>query len=104
MNPGQDSQHAACQPLVLLTAPDCHLCDHGREVLDRLARELGFSWVEVSTQSSRGQALAAVAPPLRPVLLTPGGQALAAGRLSERRLRRDLARLIEDEEKEFAHG
>ena len=73
--------------LILLTAPDCHLCSHAQRVLD----DLGLGWREVSTDSPEGARLAAGAPPLRPLLLDPGGSVVAAGRLSARRLRRDLA-------------
>ena len=69
--------------LVLLTAADCHLCEHGREVLD----ELGLDWREVPAASEEGRALEAVAPPMRPVLFRDG-RVVAYGRLSARRLRR----------------
>jgi hypothetical protein len=74
--------------LVLLTAPDCHLCEHGRGVLD----ELGVDWREVSTGSDEGRRLEATAPPMRPVLYAIDGRAVAYGRLSARRLRKQLAR------------
>ena len=73
--------------LVLLTAPDCHLCGHGRQVLDELAAD----WREVSTDSEEGRRLAAAAPPMRPVLYTADGRLVAYGRLSLKRLRRQLA-------------
>jgi hypothetical protein len=72
--------------LVLLTAPDCHLCGHGREVLG----ELGSEWREVSDASEEGQRLAVAAPPLRPVLYAADGSVVAYGRLSLKRLRRQL--------------
>lgn len=75
--------------LILLTAPDCHLCRHARRVLD----DLGLGWREVSTDSPEGARLAAGATPLRPLLLSPGGSVVASGRLSAKRLRRDLAPL-----------
>jgi hypothetical protein len=71
---------------VLLTAPDCHLCGHGREVLE----ELGSEWREVSTTSAEGQRPAVAAPPLRPVLYATDGSVVAYGRLSLKRLRRQL--------------
>jgi hypothetical protein len=76
--------------LVLLTAPDCHLCEHAHEVLAALAAERDLSWCDVAVDSSEGQRLAATAPPLRPVLFTSDGQILAYGRLSAKRLRREL--------------
>ena len=79
-------------PFLLLTARDCHLCAHGREVLDALAREGRLRWREVDTESAEGRRLAAAAPPLRPVLFDPAGRVVAYGRLSAKRLRRRLRR------------
>lgn len=76
--------------LVLLTARDCHLCAHGRDVLDALAAEGLLSWREVDADCDEGRRLAATAPPLRPVLYGGDGRVLAYGRLSARRLRREL--------------
>jgi hypothetical protein len=74
--------------LVLLTSPDCHLCGHGRKVLG----DLGADWREVSTDCEEGRRLEAAAPPMRPVLYAGDGRVLAYGRLSGRRLRKQLAR------------
>lgn len=74
------------RPFVLLTAADCHLCVHGRVVLDELAVE----WREVGDTSAEGQAIARTAPPMRPVLLGDDGRVLAYGRLSLKRLRKQL--------------
>ena len=74
--------------LVLLTAPDCHLCDHGKQVLDQMADEGLVSWREVDGESDEGLALTATAPPLRPVLFGEDGRVVAYGRLSAKRLRR----------------
>jgi hypothetical protein len=80
------------RPLVLLTAPDCHLCAHAREVLDTLAAEGLLRWRELDADSVEGARLAATAPPLRPVLLDETGAVIAYGRLSQRRLVRELGR------------
>jgi len=77
---------------VLLTARECHLCAHGREVLGGLAAEGLLDWREVDADSDEGRALAEGAPPLRPVLYDADGHVVAYGRLSARRLRR--ARLL----------
>lgn len=88
------------ESLVLLTAPDCHLCGHGAAVLDAL----GAPWREVSTTSPEGAELARRTPPLRPVLLAPDGEVIAYGRLSERRLRRELPRRGVPTGLERSHG
>ena len=74
--------------LLLLTAPDCHLCEHAKGVLV----QLGVRWREIDADGDEGRALAATAPPLRPVLFGADGRVLGYGRLSARRLRRQLAR------------
>ena len=78
--------------LVLLTAPDCHLCEHGRAVLDALE----VDWREVPDTTLEGKVIAATAPPMRPVLLADDGRVIAYGRLSPKRLRRqrDRAKVI----------
>ena len=80
------------RPLVLLTAPDCHLCEHGRAVLDELADAGVCAWRGVESDSPEGRALAAGAPPLRPVLFDADGRVLGYGRLSKRRLQKTLSR------------
>ena len=75
-------------PFVLLTSAGCHLCGHGRQVLD----ELGLPWREVDAESEEGRGLGLTAPPLRPVLFDADGRVLAYGRLSLRRLRREIRR------------
>ena len=75
--------------LVFVTAPDCHLCEHGREVLDALEVERR----EISAESDEAARLAARGIPLAflPVL-TDGASVIGYGRLSEKRLRKELVR------------
>jgi hypothetical protein len=55
------------------------------------ARERGLlSWHEVDADSDERRRLAPSAPPLRPVLFDPDGRVIAYGRLSAKRLRRQL--------------
>lgn len=75
--------------LLLITAPDCHLCAHARTVLTALglsARELDVSHREAADIAARGIPFAFL-----PVL-TDGERVLAYGRFSERQLRKDLGR------------
>ncbi len=76
--------------VILLTSRGCHLCQHGREVLDTLGAERILTWREVDADSDEGLRLAATAPPLRPVLCDADGHVIGYGRLSARRLRRQL--------------
>jgi hypothetical protein len=74
--------------LVFVTTEDCHLCEHGRGVLDAL----GVERREIAAGSDEAATLAASGIPLSfmPVL-TDGERVIAYGRLSEKRLRRELA-------------
>ncbi|MEV0613926.1 glutaredoxin family protein [Nonomuraea sp. NPDC050404] len=38
--------------ITLLSKPGCHLCDDAREVITKVAGELGVPWEEVSIESS----------------------------------------------------
>jgi hypothetical protein len=74
--------------MVLLTASDCHLCEHAKGVL----AGLGVDWREVHADEEEGRRLASTAPPFRPVLYDSSGSRVAYGRLSLRRLRKQLQR------------
>lgn len=77
--------------LTLLALPDCPLSAHGRDVLAALAGDGLLAYREVAPSSPDGQLLHARAPDLLPALFDEAGRVLAHGRLSEKRLRRDLA-------------
>lgn len=74
--------------LIYVTTEDCHFCEHGRDVLD----DLGVERREIVTDSDEAEALAEKGIPLSflPVL-TDGERVVAYGRLSEKRLRKELA-------------
>lgn len=78
--------------ITLLTQPECHYCDHAKQVLANLGQDLRFDVVEVDLGSPEGRALASE----HGVLFAPGvlldGQMFGYGRLSERRLRKALQR------------
>lgn len=73
--------------LLYVTGADCHLCEHGRGVL----ASLGLDAREIDVESPEAEALAGRGIPLSflPVL-TDGERVLAYGRLSEKRLRKEL--------------
>jgi glutaredoxin len=75
--------------LILVTAEDCSLCEHGHEVLD----SLGLKTRTVDVTSAEAQELASRGVPLAflPVLWD-GERVVAYGRFSARRLRRELVR------------
>ena len=73
--------------LILVTGRDCHLCEHGRQVLSGLgvrAREVDVDAAEAASLAARGVPLSFL-----PVL-TDGARVLAYGRFSARRLRKEL--------------
>lgn len=73
--------------LVLVTAHDCHFCEHARSVL----ASLGVEAREVPVESGEADALAAKGVPLAflPVLWD-GERVVGYGRFSEKRLRKEL--------------
>jgi hypothetical protein len=74
----------------LVTAPECHLCEHARRVLSRLQRAWPLVVEEVDWRSSEGQALIQQDSVPFPPALYVGGELYGYGRLSEGRLRRLL--------------
>lgn len=76
--------------VTLLTQTDCSLCDHAKQVLDRVGAVHHLRITEISLGSEQGRQLAGDAG----ILFAPGillnGQPFAHGRLSERKLRRTL--------------
>jgi hypothetical protein len=73
--------------LLLVTAEECHLCEHAHEVL----RTLDVDVREIDVDSADAERLASAGIPLAflPVL-TDGDRVIAYGRLSEKRLRKKL--------------
>ena len=76
--------------ITLLTQTDCPHCDHAKEVLGRVGQDFLISVREVSLESHEGRRLGSH----HGVLFAPGvivdGQSFGYGRLSERRLRKEL--------------
>ena len=78
--------------ITVLSKADCHFCDDAKAILDRLAPELELDVEVVDLATARGQQLAMGAGMLFPPGILIDGEPFAYGRLSERRLRRELAR------------
>ena len=76
--------------LTYLAIPDCPLSAHGRRVLAALADDGLLAYREVAADAPAGRRLQASAPDLLPALFDDTGRLLAHGRLSEKRLRREL--------------
>lgn len=78
----------------LLTQDECAFCDDAKGILDQLSSEYGLSVTIIDLDSADGQALAEEAG----VMFAPGilidGEPFSYGRLSEKKLRRELDRRI----------
>ncbi len=78
--------------VTLLTQTGCAYCDHAKDVLARVDKDFPLEVTEVSLDSDEGRQLAT----RHGVLFAPGvlldGRTFGYGRLSERRLRKELMR------------
>ena len=78
--------------VTLLTQTSCTFCDQAKETLARLSRERPFEMEEISLETEEGRALGE----RHGVVFAPGvlvnGAFFSFGRLSERKLRRELQR------------
>lgn len=80
--------------ILILTQEHCGLCEQARDILERLTREY---WLSVSTLdmgSPEGQRLAMQGGLLFPPGILIDGEPFSYGRLSERKLRRELDRRL----------
>ncbi|MGH9030510.1 MAG: glutaredoxin family protein [Acidimicrobiia bacterium] len=76
----------------LLTTAHCSLCDQAKEILGRLEHEQAVAVEIIDVHSVTGQELAARSGMAFPPALLLDGEPFSYGRLSERKLRRELAR------------
>ncbi len=80
--------------VLLLTQEHCTLCDHAKQVLERLAGQYPLTVATLDLGFPEGRALAARSG----ILFAPGvfldGEAFSYGRVSERKLRRELDRRL----------
>jgi len=79
--------------ITLLTQEDCGYCEHAKKVLARVGEDHPLEVTEIDLASEEGRTLADEAR----VMFAPGvlvdGRPFAYGRLSERKLRRELGRM-----------
>ena len=78
--------------ILLLTAEDCGFCEDARAVLRRLETEYELLVETLALETPEGQAMARRGGVLFPPGAFVDGEPFAYGRLSERKLRRELAR------------
>jgi hypothetical protein len=89
-----DGEHHSRIMILLLTQEHCGFCEQAKDILDRLSREY---WISVSTLdigSPEGQRLVMQGGLLFPPGILIDGEPFSYGRLSERKLRRELDRRL----------
>ncbi len=89
-----EEEHHKRMDILLLTQENCGFCEQAREILERLSREY---WLAVSTLdmgSPEGQRLATQGGLLFPPGILIDGKPFCYGRLSERKIRRELDRQL----------
>ncbi len=83
---------AAPVEVTLLTQPSCAYCGHAKAVLVSVGQDFDLTINEISLESDEGRMLAT----RHGVMFAPGvlinGRPFGYGRLSERKLRKELAR------------
>ena len=80
--------------ITLLTQSQCGYCEDAQETLRRLASEYPLKVIPLDIASPDGQTLAARAGVLFPPGVLIEGAPFSYGRLSERKLRRELDRRL----------
>jgi glutaredoxin len=78
--------------VTILTKPQCGYCEDAQELLQRLKGEYWLSVDAVDIQSTYGEALAKRGGILFPPGIFLDGEPFSYGRVSERKLRRELDR------------
>lgn len=89
-----EGEHHTRIAVLLLTQEHCGFCEQAKEILDRLSREY---WLSVSTLdmgSPQGQEIAMKGGLLFPPGVLIDGEPFSYGRLSERKLHRELDRRL----------
>ncbi len=78
--------------VTVLSAPACELCEHAKAVLARVGEDYDLDVEECSTQTEQGRRLMLEHRVAFPPGVLLDGKAFSYGRLSERKLRRELER------------
>ena len=89
----EEEQHKRMD-ILLLTQENCGFCEQAQDILERLSREYWVSITALPMDSPEGQELATQGGLLFPPGILIDGEPFSYGRLSERKLRRELDRLL----------
>ena len=80
--------------VTVLTREDCAFCDQAKEIVTRLAKEYPLTLSQLEMDSPAGQDMAARGGVMFPPGIFLDGQPFSYGRLSEKKLRRELDRRV----------
>lgn len=80
--------------VTVLTRQDCAFCDQAKEILVALAKEYPLTVLEVEMDSPAGGEMAERGGVMFPPGIFLGGESFSYGRLSEKKLRRELDRRL----------
>lgn len=83
--------------VLVLTQPDCGFCDQAKEVLARVGEDFPLAVHEVDLDSEYGRRMAEAGGIMFPPGVLIEGQPFSYGRLSERRLRKELRRRLTEQ-------
>ncbi len=89
-----DGEHHRRIAILLLTQEQCGFCEQAKEILGRLSTEYWLSVSMLDMGSPEGQRLAVEGGLLFPPGVLIDGEPFSYGRLSERKLRRELDRRL----------
>lgn len=82
--------------VLLVTSSACHLCEQAKDVLKRLANDYPLRWTAVDITSPEGSDIARASRAPFPPIVVVNGDIHGHGRLSEKRFRKDLDRIVKE--------
>ena len=92
--PDEEPRDHDALPIILVAAPECHLCVHARTILADLGHQYLLDVSEIERDSPAGTSLLArFRPPFLPLLLVDG-RPFGHGRISRRKLEAHLSRQL----------
>ncbi len=80
--------------VLLVTSPACHLCEMAKDVLGHLSGEYPLRWREIDMASPEGLFIILASRAPYPPVIVLAGEIYGYGRLSEKKLRRDLDHMM----------
>lgn len=87
-----DDRRGPPAEVLILTQAGCGLCDQAKETLAKLAKDFGLRISELDLDSAEAEQIALRSGVMFPPGILLDGRLFSYGRLSERKLRRELSR------------